>query len=228
MPPNDKKRLVTLGVLGAAIAIAVAIAGKSPKAAASDRVPSDPAEVLETLASKNADPRSRETSELRRALALDPRNLRAALRLARLDIQLARERSDPRYLGQAQAALQPWWSESAPAPVLVLRATIEQSLHDFDAALRHLDLALAATPDDTQAWLTRAVVLTVRARYDEARASCGHVASAPLPFVVCESQIDSLTGNARAAHERLASVVGQEGTSRDEQEWALSSLAWTF
>ena len=75
-----------------------------------------------------------------------------------------------------------------------------------------------------QAWLTRAVILTVRARYDEARASCGHVASSPLAFVVCASQIDSLTGHAREAHERLASVMGQEAVSRDEQEWALSSL----
>jgi tetratricopeptide (TPR) repeat protein len=227
------RRYRTLGALSAAVVVAVVVAGRSPRAGATSRVPTEPAEVLERVPATNADPRSREIAELRRILGENPANLRAALRLARLDIQLSRERSDPRYLGRAQAALAPWWtpevraSDDAPAQVLVLRATIEQSLHDFDAALLHLDSALAATPDDAQAWLTRAVVLTVLARYDEARASCARVRGLvdPIAATVCETQVQSLTGQAKEAHARLASLLAAEGRASPEtREWALSSL----
>ena len=79
---------------------------------------------------------------------------------------------DPRLLGQAQAVLAPWWNEPAPAAaVRLMRATIKQSLHDFDGALTDLDV-LAENPLDVQAQLTRATVLTVLARYDEAEPQC--------------------------------------------------------
>jgi Flp pilus assembly protein TadD len=229
----EKRRIYTLATLAAGIAGAVLVAGRSPKAAAADiRVPTDPNEIVETLASTSLtvadggtpDPKRREVADLRRSLDAQPWNLRLALRLARLDIQLARENADPRFLGHAQAALAPWCTEQAPPPVLVLRATIEQSLHDFDAALRHLDLALATTPtpDDMQAWLTRAVILTVRGRYTEARASCSHVEG--LAVVVCQTQIDSVTGHAKAAYDRLAHVLEETHASPAEEEWAISSL----
>ena len=218
------RRFAVLGGLALLVVLSIAIAGRTPQAAGALRVPTDPAEVLETVIAGN-DARTRHLAELRRALAADPKDLRAALLLARTDIQLAREHADPRFLGQAQAALAPWWTEDAPPPVLVLRATIEQSLHDFDSALRHLDAALKAAPDDPQAWLTRAIVLTVGARYDEARLSCGHVAplAGDLAFAVCETQIDSLTGRSAAAYARLTAAL-DEGRSNDEREWAISSL----
>ncbi len=44
-----------------------------------------------------------------------------------------RARSDPRYLSYAEAALGPFWDlPSPPNDVLVLRATVRQSVHDFD------------------------------------------------------------------------------------------------
>src|ERR1700744_4676438 len=169
----ERRRLITLGAIGGSIALSLVFFGRSPKDASAKRTPTDPSQVVETLpiAKGQAGP-TREVLELRKMLAQKPDYLPAALRLAQVDIQLARANSDPHYLGQAQAVLQPWWTEDAPAPVLVLRATIEQSLHDFDSALKHLDLALAKAPTDAQAWLTRAVILTVTARYEEARASC--------------------------------------------------------
>jgi Tfp pilus assembly protein PilF len=153
------------------------------------------------------------------------------VRLARIYIRLARERADPRYLGRAEAVLARWWDDDAQPAVLVLRATIEQSLHEFDAALAHLDRALALAPGDVQGWLTRAVVLTVRGRHEEARASCARVATLGAAFAaeVCGTQVDSLTGAARPAHDRLAAAVEREraargGISADEESWAESSL----
>ena len=199
----ERRSLYTVGGLAAVMKMLVVTFGRAPEASAEVRAPKEATEVIETLPFAANDPKRREVAQLRRAVAADPNNLRAAVALARLDIKLARERSDPRYLGHAQAALAPWWGATdAPIDVLVLRATIEQSLHDFDAALTDLDRVLERAPNDVQAWLTRATILTVRARYDEAREGCRKVSSlgAPLAAVVCETQIDSVTGKAAEAY----------------------------
>jgi tetratricopeptide (TPR) repeat protein len=225
----ERRTVYTLAGLGGAVALAAALFGHAPQAAASSaRVPADPGEVLEARPFPATDARSREIASLRRALTSKPDDLGAALRLAHLDIQLARERSDPRYLGHAQAALAPGWGEEAPpVDVLVLRATIEQSLHDFDAALRDLDRAVEGAPEHAQAWLTRAVVLTVRGRYDEARLSCAHLVplASNLVVAVCQTSIDSLTGQAGPAYARLGEALRRAGrVSPDEEAWARSSL----
>jgi Tfp pilus assembly protein PilF len=177
-----------------------------------------------------ADPRARELALLRRRLDADPQNLGLAVELAQLDIEESRARADPRYLGRAQAALAPWWNEpDAPPKVLLLRATIRQSLHDFEGALVDLDRLVALEPDDAQAWLTRAVVLTVRGRYTDARASCAPLArlAGPLVTTACLAPIDSLTGHAKDAYLQLhdaytkaAPTIGTDG----ERAWVLSIL----
>jgi tetratricopeptide (TPR) repeat protein len=79
---------------------------------------------------------------------------------------------DPRLLGRAQAVLAPWWLEPAPpAKVRLMRATIKQSVHDFDGALVDLD-ELVRDEREVQAQLTRATVLAVQARYDDAERAC--------------------------------------------------------
>lgn len=225
----DRRSLYTLGGLGAAVAACALLFGSRPHAAASSaRVPVDPTEVLESLPFAANDARSRELNDLRRALAATPNDLSRAVRLARLDIMLARERSDPRYLGHAQAALAPWWNETAaPVEILVLRATIRQSLHDFDAALVDLDRAVRVAPDHVQAWLTRAVVLAVRGRYADARESCAHLVpiTSALVTSVCRTQIDCVTGSAAPASVALRVVLARGGQlSADEEAWARSQL----
>jgi tetratricopeptide (TPR) repeat protein len=226
----ERRTVFTLAGVGAAVTLCALVFGRAPQAAAtSARVPIDPGEVLETLPFAAADPRAREIASLRAALAKSTLDLPGALRLARLDIELARERSDPRYLGHAQAALRPWWhDEQSNVDVLVLQATIEQSLHDFEAALRHLDFAVAAEPTHVQAWLTRAVVLTVRGRYAEAKESCARLSglTTPLVIAVCATGIESVTGHAKEAYDRLGQVLtGSRRISTDEESWARSSLA---
>jgi tetratricopeptide (TPR) repeat protein len=221
-PPARSARVLFI-VLAAAVLLALLLFGKPAQTRAAVRVPHDDREVLTTLPFPASDARKQSIARLRRALAQNPRDLAAAVELSRADIVLARERSDPRYLGHAQAALAPWWSVAdAPASVLVLRATIEQSLHDFDAALADLDRALALAPDDVQAWLTRATVLTVRARYDDARASCARVLALGAGFaaLACGAGVDGVTGSARAAHDRLAAASRR--ASREERQWGLS------
>jgi hypothetical protein len=66
--------------------------------------------------------------------------------------------------------------------VLLLRATLEQYLHEFDAAVAHLRLLLARPGSErqSQAWLTLATVLRVQGRYAESDAACGNVGGAEI------------------------------------------------
>jgi len=167
-----------------------------------------------------------EVRGLERRLGEAPRDLPTAVRLARLHVDESRRRGDPRFLGYAEAALGPWWTETMPpAPVLLLRATIRQSRHEFDAALADLDLLVAGAPDEPQGWLTRAVVLTVRGRYREARQSCAALARLASPLVsrACQAPIDGLTGKAGAARRAMEEALAA-ATTGGERAWAHSIL----
>src|SRR2546430_17427024 len=92
-------------------------------------LPIDDDAVLERLPERT-DPSLRDVKRLRAALDRNPGDLALAARLARRAIEAARETGDPRFLGQAQAALGSWWSlAEPPAQALLLRATIKQSTH---------------------------------------------------------------------------------------------------
>lgn len=130
-------------------------------------------------------------------------------------------------MGYAEALLAPWMRRSPiPIPVLVLHATILQSRHQFSAALTELDEALAARPDDAQAWLTRATVLRVLGRYEEAQISCQHLAAAADPAVttICEQSLRSLTGHLKTAYTTVLSL-GAQSLQPEVRVWRYSELA---
>lgn len=198
---------------------------------AEERVPFTPVSdgvVLERVPATAGDARARERAALRRQLAARPEQLDLAARLARLDIEEGRARGDPRYLGRAQAALAPWWDQASPPPgVRLLRATILQGRHEFAAALADLDAAVREDPGDAQAWLTRAVVLGVQGRHQEAARSCAPLAAlaGPLTAAVCEAQVKSLAGHSQEAYALLAGELARGSVAPEAQAWALSTLA---
>jgi len=147
------------------------------------------------------------------ARALTATRLDIALPLAQFDISRARTTGDLRFLGYAEAILAPWMTQPTVAPqVLVLNATILQSRHAFDASLMELDRALQASPNDAQAWLTRAIVLRVLGRYSEAMLSCEHMAGAADPSVtaLCTQSLRGLTGHLQEAYAAIGALVSQE------------------
>ncbi len=218
---------LVFGATGVLI-VAGAVFFRPPASADVPRLPGADAEILERLPLRASEPRERARRRLSGVLASDPADLDTALSLARLDIELSRARSDPRYLGYAQAALSRWWDLASPPPeVLVIRATVRQSLHDFEGALGDLDRVVAIAPADPQAWITRSVVLAVRGRYAEAEESCRPLArlATELVFSVCETSIDAVTGRAGPAHDRLEAALRQaRRPSLPEIEWATSTL----
>jgi tetratricopeptide (TPR) repeat protein len=136
----------------------------------------------------------------------------SAAALARAHIERARASGDPRELGYARGVLAPWWNAAdAPDAVLLLRATLRQSQHDFSGALDDLDRLLARRPDDAQAWLTRATILRVQGRPQEALAACGELAALASPFItgLCTQSMRGLSGQLPSAIAALEAMRPQ-------------------
>ena len=149
-----------------------------------------------------------------------------AIPLAQFYISQARTTGDLRFLGYADRMLAPWVFQSSPSPAaLVLRATVQQSRHDFDAALDTLDQALAVRPADPQAWLTRATVLRVLGRYTEAEAACAQFSQLTDLDLgsICTQSVRALHGELAPAYQALARQSPQ-GLQDAELAWRGSEL----
>jgi tetratricopeptide (TPR) repeat protein len=184
--------------------------------------PTDDRQVIERLSFKASDPIARELDSLRTDLRRNPRNLDSAVKLAARYIKQGRSEGDPRFLGQAQATLALWWNEPSPPPAaLLLRATIRQNAHDFDQAIADLDQLLTLQPTNAQAWLTKASILQVQARYDEARRACQRLArlAAPHVLVGCLSDIGGMTGQSVKSKDLLRQALSDSALSGRERIW---------
>ena len=160
------------------------------------------------------------------SLALTANRLDLALPVAQFDISRARATGDLRFLGYAEAVLTPWLDRpEVSAEVLVLDATILQSRHAFEASLLVLDRALKLRPDDAQGWLTRATVLRVLGRYDEAESSCERLRPAADPAItsLCTQSLRGLSGHLSDAYEAIKSLPAQE-LPVEVRAWRYSEL----
>ena len=198
-------------------------------AAAAPFIPQSDQQVLERLPFAASDPVMRELRALSDRLKRQPDNLPLALGLARRYLELGRVTGDPRYAGYAQAALAPWWElPQPPEEVLVLRATLRQRMHLFDAALVDLSAALSANPSNAQARLVRATVLQVQGAFEAARDECAALQglTAPLLSTACLASVNGATGKLDESYALLATALeGQRGAQREVRVWALTSLA---
>jgi len=161
-------------------------------------IPLDDSTIIESLP---AGPRP-----IVRPNSSSPASLPNALLAARAQLEAAHQQGDPRYLGYAEAQLGPWLNlPEPPTDVLLLRARLLQANHRFDAALSDLARVLKRSPGQPEALLLSASIQQVRGRYPEARQACsGLKGLALLPLaLICQAQIDGVTGQARAALTRL-------------------------
>jgi tetratricopeptide (TPR) repeat protein len=191
--------------------------------------PADDAIIIETLPAA-ADPKLTKLAAERRELLRATGSLEQVLPVVRGLIDAARRNGDPRYLGQAERLLQPWLRNAASTPtqVRILQATIQQSLHRFDAALDELKPVLAADPWNAQALVTRATIFQVRGRYAEAEGDCRQLSrnGGPVAAELCLASIAAVTGRATAATALLQHTLAE---TPDEElpvrVWALTLLA---
>jgi tetratricopeptide (TPR) repeat protein len=206
--------------LAAVLFAAGSVLGK-PFVPASDDV------VVERLP-EQTDPSLKDLKRMRAALATRPRDLDVATNVARRAIDAARATGDPRFLGQAQAALTPWWTASDPPSVaLLLRATLKQSQHDFSGSLTDLDRLLTREPGNGQALLTRATVSTVQGKYADAQRDCEKLfrLTSPLVIATCLAGPASLSGGADSAYRGLTQALASSAGSPGIRSWALTLAA---
>lgn len=191
-------------------------------------IPKDGKQVVEHLPSR-ADPVQRELQRLRTELNAKPGDIALASALAQRYIELARLDGDPRYLGYAEAALRPWWKMATPPEqVLVLRATLLQSTHQFPAALVDLDQAVKRDSNNVQAWITRATVQMVTGDFPAAKASCMRLYSRAPQLVIqtCLSNIANVSGQGPASYQQLAAALAaQRDATPAIRIWVTTLLA---
>ena len=210
------------GVLAAGLFLCAAGAGAEPI------VPGRDDEVIEVLPAAAGD--RAEDKRLRRELAARPNDAELAVRVARRELDRARLTGDPRFAGLALSALRPWPDAAkAPAEVLLMRATLQQYLHDFDASVASLRLLLARPGEAgrAQAWLTLATVLRVQGRYAESDEACRGLAAAgaDLHSAACLAENAALRGEVAAARRSFEALLARPGLPRQTQGWLLTSLA---
>lgn len=169
-----------------------------------------------------------EERRLRQQLAQNPRSEQVAVLLARRYLERARSDGDPRYAGQALAALRAWADPiEAPDQVLLLQATVQQFVHEFEPAAANLERLVNRQPGLAQAWLTLATVRRVQGRYALSDQACEGLAKTgeSLYAAACRAENDSLQGRHGRARETLAAQSIHHRNSRAVQNWLLTTSA---
>ena len=143
----------------------------------------------------------------------------------------ARRDGDPRYLGYASGLLADWPETRMTERLRVLRATLRQSLHQFDDARADLQTVIDSGSDPAQrlqARLTLANLELVQGRYDAAAEHCQVLAN-DMPGLIaysCVAQVQGRTGQPQPAYQQLLEHRRQAGL-RDVtgKLWAEGTLA---
>ena len=189
-------------------------------------VPSSDSTVLERVPAAAA---THKLAPLRARVAARPQDLPSALLLAQGYLEIGRANADPRFVSYAEATLSGWLRQPHPDPaVLTLAASALQYLHRFDEALQLLERALAIETFNGQAWLTKATILQVQGRFDEARRACRPLIqiSGQLIALTCLTGVNSLTGQLNSSYAALRSVFRDDPRLEPGiHVWILDQLA---
>jgi len=208
-------------------ALAVALAAAALSAHAVPIVPTHDDEVIDVLPAVNGN--RAEERRLRRQLAEAPRDPALALAAAQHYLDQAHALGDPRFAGMAMAALESWQDEAAmPDAVLLMRATLQQYLHEFDASAASLQRLLARPGEPrSQAWLLLATVRRVQGRYAESDVACRQLAraGAALHATACAAENAALRGDVARARAAFNALLADRGLAAATQAWLRTSLA---
>ena len=218
----DSVRSTVCACLGALALLATLM-----PAAATPLRPTNDDEVIEVLPAINGN--RAEERRLREKLAQQPRDMNLALSTAKRYLAQAHAAGDPRFAGMAMAAIEGWKDDAtAPDPVLMMRATLQQYLHEFDASAASLQRLLARPGEPRpQAWLTLATVRRVQGRYADSDAACQQVAKggATVHGNACLAENAALRGDVARARSTFAALLADRRQPSDTQAWLLTSVA---
>ena len=219
-------RIGLVGVLAALLQVLMLVL--SLPARSTPIVPTRDDEVIEVLPAMTGN--RAEERRLRKQLAQRPRDPALALDMAKRYLDQAHESGDPRFAGMAMSAIEGWPDEATmPDGVLMMRATLQQYLHEFDASVRSLKSLLArpSAQPRPQAWLTLATVKRVQGRYAHSDAACKQVAAsgAALHAAACLAENAALRGDVDAARVTFTGLLSNARNPTATQVWLTTSLA---
>lgn len=192
--------------------------------------PKDDYQVLEKLPQQLFQSETNaKINKLRDQVNSSPNDWSSASQLAQLYIELSQTLADPRYMGYAQALLNPWWQSSQPSlKALILRAIIRQNAHDFSGAMEDLEQILSVQPGHVQANLIKATIATVQGKYKIAMQHCQRLMrrSSMILALTCQSTAASLSGKAKTSYRLLHQVMSANlPMPEKEKSWGWTSLA---
>ncbi len=213
-----------------ALSLLVLAAAALPRHAAATAVePTRDDEVLEILPAVSGG--RAELKRLRQQQAANPKAVGPAVSLARRYLDEARQQGDPRYAGLAFAVLASWPTPAtAPDEVLLLQATLQQFVHDFEPAAANLQRLVQRSPGNAQAWLTLATVRRVQGRYAESDLACAGlfaIGAGPSALYAraCQAENDSLRGEFQRARDSVNGLLRSSLLAAPARNWLLTTLA---
>ena len=180
----------------------------APTAQSAPRTPVDDATVIEKLPFRAGDSRARELETLRASARKSPGDATAAAALAQAYFDMAQARSDPRYVGYADAVVSQF-EHKLSIDLLVIRGMLYQYRHDFDKALVDFAAALAQDPERAGAHAWRGAIYLVEAQYDNARKECAALLKLQRPVLHggCSGLVQAYTGQLNSAYSTLQQAL---------------------
>ena len=117
--------------------------------------------------------------------------------------------ADSQSLGLAQGLINAWQGTQLPLELRVLRATIAQQKHQFQAAIEDLSFVLKRQPDHSQARLIRAAIYLATGNFALAESDCRATALIVDPIVTanCLAQALGPRGQAKNMIDRLDALL---------------------
>ena len=188
------------------------------------RTPVSDATVIEKLPFRAGDSRARELETLRASARKSPGDAAAAAALAQAYFDMAQARSDPRYVGYADAVVSQF-DNNLSIDLLVIRGTLYQYRHDFDKALVDFAAALAQDPERAGAHAWRGAIYLVEAQYDNARKECAALLKLQRPVLHggCSGLVQAYTGQLNSAYATLQQALALARYD-DQRLWLLTRM----
>ncbi|WP_301019728.1 hypothetical protein [Rhodoferax sp.] len=218
------QRLVQAGLIARGLMLCLGLACASPHSQAAPRTPRDDAEVLARLPTRPGDASTQHLAALRAQVAQTPTDAEATRALAQAYFDQAMAQGDPRYIGYAQASLQPF-AKTMTAELLLVRGQLKQYSHQFEAALADFAAALQANPQLAQAQAWRGAIFLVQANYPAAREVCQALHSLGRTALggACQGLLQAYTGDLGRAQATLQQALNVS-TDADSQLWLHTRL----
>lgn len=144
-----------------------------------------------------------------KAYEANPKDSKTTLETARTLINEGRTSGNADIVAKADTILSSLSGRGNMAEALKLRAISQQYLHNFDEALKLLNLSLSLKGDDATTLLTRANILLVQGKIKQAEQACrGLGAAGRLDLLLlCETTAKALGPEAGSAAKRLNVVL---------------------